>query len=192
MSSARAYCVGLYKTGTSSYSEAMRRLGRRDWHCPVDYLLELHAGRTTPGVWNGSRLWDGMSNANESRAEFARIDAEQPGSLFVLTTRAVDGWIRSIRAHMDPPRPWDARLQQAFDLRWELLFGVPCRPGAFEEGRFRRAFKDHNDEVLDYFGLRVLVLHLEQTPDKMGDLARAVDALPKPYPHERATQWRES
>jgi len=179
--SSKIFCVGNFKTGTTSYSMAMRMLGFRDIHFPLKYVEHLMAGGETR--WD-VRPWDSMSNMNE--IEYPLMDEAYPDSKFVLTTRNVDRWLVSIQKHM--ATKWPTRLKKLLDWRSELVFGVPCEIDAFDEAHFRQRFLKHREEVRDYFFNkpgRLLVLPLE-SPTKMEDLSRFLGKH-IPYPRMNAT-----
>lgn len=182
----KRFCIGLFKTGTTSYSRAMHRLGLIDLHFPPKYLEQLHQQGVRP--WT-VREWDSMSNVHE--LEYPECDHLYPDSQFILTTRDVEGWLKSIEHHMRAP--WSPHLQAAFDLRFQHVFGVPCRGNAFDAARFRRVFRQHDQAVRDYFAEsdRLLVLDLDSGEDLMQKLSDFVGTLPA-YPHvnKRGKQHR--
>jgi len=184
----KVFAIGHFKTGTSSYSEAMRFLGFVDLHFPVRYVRHLNTtGKVewSPGFWaaspkNGGQYWvdvpwDSMSNINE--LEYPQLEEHYQDSLFVLTTRPVDAWLQSIKKHMS--RRWHAPFQELFDARFEKIFGCPCNAQAFDEKSFREVFLRHGEEVRDYFSndraKRFLLLDLTDN-DKMSKLANFVGA----------------
>lgn len=170
------FCLGMFKTGTTSYSRAMAMLGLEDLHFPPKYVAQLNAVGVAP--WRAGRPWDSMSNVHE--VEYRALDALYPGSGFVLTTRDVGGWLDSVHRHMRGP--WSPELQDAFDGRFQTIFGVPCRAAAFDPWRFRRVFRDHDAEVRAYFGKRLCVLDLDSGDDLMRKLSTFVGRVPV-YPH---------
>jgi len=162
----KIFCIGHFKTGTTSYSMAMRMLGFRDIHFPLKYAERL---QETGDVYWDDREWDSMSNINE--VEYDRCDRVYPDSKFVLTTRVVDSWLVSIQKHM--ATKWPPRLKKLLDWRSEVVFGVPCELEAFDEEHFRKRYIEHYEGVLDYFRGReeqLLVLFLESNM-KMESLA---------------------
>lgn len=165
----KIFCIGHFKTGTTSYSLAARMLGFADLHFPLKYAEQLMAGGTVR--WD-DRPWDSMSNMNE--AEYPQCDEAYPDSKFVLTTRRVNPWLKSIQKHL--AMNWPPRLKKILDWRSELVFGVPCELDAYDETHFRKMFLRSEEAVLDYFHGpgktrgRLLVLELESST-KMEDLS---------------------
>jgi hypothetical protein len=70
---------------------------------------------------------------------YRSLDRDYPGSKFVLSLRAPESWIRSVRRHFGsqstPMRQW--------------IYGAGCPAG--NEALYLRRFEAHNREVLDYF-----------------------------------------
>jgi len=176
----KVFCIGHFKTGTTSYSFAVRMMGFRDIHFPLKYAEHLQ--ETGSVVWD-DRPWDSLSNINE--VEYSQCDEAYPDSKFVLTTRDVDKWLVSIQRHMSTD--WPPRLKRLLDWRSQVIFGCPCDIEAYDEWYFRRVFKDHEEAVCDYFlhTDQLLVLPLE-SGTKMQDLARFL-GKDVPYPKASAT-----
>ncbi len=170
------FCIGHFKTGTTSYSRAMRLMGVADLHFPPKYAQQLISHGVQP--W-ALREWDSISNLHE--LEYAQCDGLYPGSKFVLTTRDVDKWLPSIQAHMQ--HGWAPELQSLFNARFQKIFGVPCRGSAFDELKFRRVFKQHDEAVREYFSAdQLLVLDLDSGRDLLQELADFVGRRVT-YPH---------
>ena len=194
----KVFAIGHFKTGTTSYSQAMRLLGMVDLHFPRRYVAQLNATGAVfwaPGWWlpsgrsGGERWlplsWDSMSNVNE--VEYEECDEVYPDSKFVLTTRSVDSWLPSIRKHM--MTPWPGRLRELFHGRFLKIFGCSCSIEEFDEAHFRRVFEEHGEAVRDYFSgsksNQLLVLELESS-DKMERLGKFLDKS-VPYPKTNVT-----
>ena len=176
------FCVGYYKTGTSSYSRAMRMLGLVDLHFPRRYAKSLiDAGR--PVTWDACP-WDSMSNLHESIDEIVELQSLYPDARFVLTTRNVDAWLRSIDAHM--ATPWGPELQSLFDARFQKLFGIDCAVGQYDARALRDAFAQHDAQVRDYFGDDLCVLDLDSGADLMQKLSAFVGRTAQ-YPRVNKT-----
>jgi hypothetical protein len=177
----KIFAIGHFKTGTTSYSLAVRMMGLVDIHFPLKYVE--HLMETGDVRWD-SRYWDSMSNVNE--IEYPQCDIVYPDSKFVLTTRSVDSWLKSIKKHMS--MQWPPRLKRLLDWRSEVLFGCPCEINAFDEGHFRHMFLAHEEKVRDYFYGRkqqqLLILRLESNT-KMEELAAFLGRR-VPYPKMNA------
>lgn len=172
----KTFCIGMFKTGTTSYSRAMALLGLRDLHFPQRYVRALVETRD-PFPWSAVE-WDSMSNVHET--EWPRLLELYPDCRFVLTTRDVERWLPSVRSHMD--HPWHPELRTLFDDRFQRVFGVPCQPDAFDEELFRRKFAEHDKWVRESCP-NLLVLDLDDDgQDKLQALAQHVGRVPQ-YPH---------
>ncbi len=176
------FCIGHFKTGTSSYSKAMNQLGLIDLHFPPNYTSQLNEKGVIP--WE-LRPWDSMSNLHE--VEYPQCDALYPDSKFILTTRDTDTWLKSIHTHMK--KTWPTSLQTVFDARFQKIYGVPCIGPAFRESIFRKAFEQHEEAVRDYFSNtdRLVVLNLDSGEDLMKKLSDFVGIAPS-YPHANKRQ----
>ncbi len=171
------FCIGHFKTGTLSYSRAMKMFGLVDLHFPPKYVVQLNQEGVKP--WT-LRDWDSMSNMHE--VEYQDCDALYPDSKFILTTRGIDRWLNSIRHHMEINFPND--IQTQFNLRFQKIYGVPCERQAFDELSFRKVFIQHKEAVRDYFSStdRLVVLDLDSDEDLLKKLSDFV-GKPITYPH---------
>jgi hypothetical protein len=173
----KVFCIGHFKTGTTSYSSAAALHGLVDLHFDREYVAELNeAGHAV--AWKG-RPWDSMSNVNE--VEYEELDELYPGSKFVLTTRDVSSWLRSIKKHME--QQWSPPIQRLFNARFQKIFGCDCVPGAFDATTFWEVFEEHDHKVREYFGSsdRLLVLDLDSDEDLMSKLSGFLGRRPQ-YP----------
>lgn len=172
----KTFCIGLFKTGTTSYSRAMSLLGLRDLHFPQRYVAALAETRS-PFLW--SRVpFDSMSNVHET--EWPELPALYPDCRFVLTTRDIEQWLPSVQQHMS--HAWPDALRAVFDDRFDRVFGVPCRADAFDEALFRRKFSGHDEHVRDACP-RLLVLNLDSSGDDKLQALSVHVAQPVQYPH---------
>lgn len=171
------FCIGHFRTGTTSYHEAVQRLGFIDAHLPLAPLLRLNAGGgVTPDM-----PWDSVSNLHERPEEWDACERLYPGARYVVTTRPVDDWTRSMRAFLQ------RRLSAPIRERLRSVFGTDL----YEEDTLRRAFVDQPKLAMARFGARALILDLCDA-DKMGKLAAFLRDVPRPYPHVNATRRRHA
>lgn len=140
----KVFCIGLGKTGTTSLKEALRILGYRLIRLPLDWKGITDFDAALPGV---------------SAAMFAELDADYPGSKFILTMRDVDGWLKSIER--------DMRLKQGVDrerrAEREKVLTIKYGRATFDKEAFRAAFHEHEAKVRMYFESRpddLLVLNV--------------------------------
>jgi len=180
----KIFCIGHFKTGTTSYSLAARMLGFADFHFPLKYMEHIMDGGATR--WD-KRPWDSMSNMNE--VEYSQCDEAYPGSKFIVTTRSVDGWLKSIQGHLS--MNWPPRLKKLLDWRSEKVFGVPCDIEAYDEAHFRKIYLQWHEEVKDYFysspdRYRSFLMLPVESRTKMEDLSRFL-GKDVPYPRMNVT-----
>lgn len=100
----RVFGVGLNKTGTSSYHEAMTILGFASLHWggpSIRVAVETAAAEGRPLLSGLDPRYDAFSDVLALSTNFARLDEQYPGSRFVLTVRPVDDWIESRRRHVE-------------------------------------------------------------------------------------------
>jgi len=144
MTRQKVFCIGLGKTGTTSLKEALRILGYRLIRLPLDWKGITDFDAALPGV---------------SAAMFAELDADYPGSKFILTMRDVDGWLKSIER--------DMRLKQGVGREHraerEKVLTIKYGRTSFDQEAFRKAFHEHEARVRKYFENRpddLLVLNV--------------------------------
>jgi hypothetical protein len=76
------------------------------------------------------------------------LDFMFTGSRFILTTRAVDPWLDSMRALLEHLH--EVGMADRYHWLNYALYGTSM----FDEQRLRAAYQRHHDDVLDYFGAR--------------------------------------
>ena len=113
------------------------------------------------------------------------MDAESPGSRFILTVRDPDRWLDSSRAALRHDR--DRRCG-------ELIYGDAAGCPAGNEALYRERMLRHNREVLDYFRDRpgdLLTLDLAKDGRWEALCAFLGAAVPdEPFPHANAKEVR--
>lgn len=84
---------GLPKTGTTSLCEAVRLLGYEATHNNSKLRKQCYAGEY--------RLEeDGLVHTNCCEWYFSDIDLANPGTLFIITERDLEPWLKSVEAHL--------------------------------------------------------------------------------------------
>jgi hypothetical protein len=179
----KIFAIGHFKTGTTSFHTAATMLGMEDLHFPRKYVESLNNGGDVH--WD-LRPWDSMSNVNE--VEYPRCDEVYPGSKFVLTTRGLDSWLESMRKHM--ATPWPPRIRALIDGRMKKIFDCECRVAQFDPEHLTKVFKEHEEQVRDYFSgkkseqLLVLALESEHKMERLSEfLGKSL-----PYPKRNITR----
>lgn len=105
----KVFCIGLNKTGTSSFGHAMRRLGYRVFGWTgrsAEFTLNWHEGRL------GEEVRKAIAN-NDAFEDlpwglwYRELDRLVPDALFVLTERASPSvWLQSIQGHIARGTAW--------------------------------------------------------------------------------------
>lgn len=146
--SEKIFGIGFQKTGTASLAKALRILGFRVTHGMVingPKGVEIEPPVTTakvlPFALAGARQVDAVCDSPWPTL-YRELDAEFPGSKFILTLRDPKEWIKSTLRH------FGARESDA--LQW--IYGVPCVKG--NETRCLEVYQAHNAAVREHFAVR--------------------------------------
>lgn len=145
--SAKIFCIGFHKTGTTSMGKLFRKLGYRE-QGPYktrdrEFVAKLARGDLGElfAVAEGAEAF----RDNPWPLFYRELDARFPGSRFILTLRDPDSWIQSAVNHFgsqpDPSSP----------MR-ELIYGAASPVG--NERTYAERFVRHNREVREYFADR--------------------------------------
>jgi hypothetical protein len=126
----KVFGIGLSRTGTHSLTDALAYLGLSAIHFPATFAdVEAHRAATD------TRIAD----------TFELLDRAFPGSLFILTVRDMDDWLRSCECF------WAGfgnfvRAPELMKLH-ERLYGS----AHFDAAIYRAAYLRHINRVDDYF-----------------------------------------
>lgn len=137
-------CVGFQKTGTSSLTDALQRLGYRVGAAvdEINKVLDPQATNSETVVKEITlrimRQFDALQDS-PCPFMFKHFDQEFPGSKFILTYRPVESWLRSYS---------DFFPNQNNPLR-EWMYGVPQFLG--HEDIYRDIYETQNNKIRDYF-----------------------------------------
>lgn len=109
----KVFCIGLSKTGTRSLHDALQLLGLRSvhWGGP-DLQTAVRRGpeikqAVERALADGRPLLDDVEDADAYSdilaltENFDVLDAQYPGSRFILTVRDTEEWIESRRRHVE-------------------------------------------------------------------------------------------
>ena len=98
--------IGLNKTGTRSLHEALEVLGYTPlhWGGPASRLAVERAEAEGVALLSHLGGHDAFSDILALSQRFDVVDAQYPGSRFVLTTRSLEGWLASRRRHVERNR----------------------------------------------------------------------------------------
>jgi hypothetical protein len=125
----KIFGIGLSRTGTTSLTLALSRLGLHAHHFPRSRELidSLDAATDTPvAAW------------------YKELDAAYPGSKFILTLRDVPGWLDSCEAL------WTACFDQFDGFPASIHRQIYGRED-FDREAFAAAYDRHRDDVLAHF-----------------------------------------
>lgn len=100
----RVFGIGLNKTGTTSFHQAMAILGYRSLHWGGPEVHQLVADALDDGqplLANLPQRYDAFSDIGILSRNYALLDEQYPGSHFVLTVRTMEEWLDSRRRHVE-------------------------------------------------------------------------------------------
>jgi glycosyltransferase involved in cell wall biosynthesis len=100
----RIFGIGLNKTGTVSLDTAFTILGYESLHWggpAVRRLVEMSLERREPLLSRIDSRFDAFSDIQVLSTNYELLDAQYPGSRFVLTVRPLEEWIDSRRRHAE-------------------------------------------------------------------------------------------
>ena len=141
----RVFGIGLNKTGTSSFHQAMTVMGYQSLHWggpSVRMEVEQSIERGEPLLTRLDPTYDAFSDIEALSENFVLLDAQYPGSRFVLTVRPLDDWIDSRRRHVEN----NIRRRETGDYQGNFL--------VVDEDRWRRQWGRHTEAARRYFAGR--------------------------------------
>ena len=172
----RIFGIGLNKTGTTTFGEALTILGFRSLHFGGDdaHLAVRRAiDDDVPLLSYLDPSYDAFSDIGLLSRRFRMLDQQYPGSHFVLTTRPLADWIDSRRRHVE------RNLEKKARGEYEGTFLV------IDEQKWTDEWNHHHGRVHDYFGARPDLLELDLSRDpSWGPLCTflGVDEPAEPFP----------
>ena len=183
----KVFGIGLSKTGTTSLARALDIMGYRT----RDYL---GVTRYIAGDLSSVNLEE--IDANDAFTDtpipsfYQQLDQQYPGSKFILTTRDMDGWLKSCKKQFTERIV--ARQNEATSQLHTDLYGC----FAFDPEKYASGYTRHVNGVLEYFKDRpedLLVVDIcggEQNWVKLSAfLERPVPDMPFPVTNVSAIQW---
>ena len=183
----KIFGIGLSKTGTTSLARALDILG----YSTKDYL---GVARYTAGELSSVDLEE--LEANDAFTDtpipsfYQQLDKQYPNSKFILTTRDMDGWLKSCKKQFTERIV--ARQNEATRQLYTDLYGC----FVFDPEKYASGYTRHVDGVLEYFKDRpedLLVVDIcggEQNWVKLSTfLGRPVPDISFPVTNVSAIQW---
>jgi hypothetical protein len=160
----RIFGIGLNKTGTMSFDEALTILGFQSLHDggpEVHDAVKRAVDAGVPLLSNLDQRLDAFSDIGLLTRRFRMLDAQYPGSHFVLTVRPVDVWIDSRRRHVER----NLALKEVGEYDGTFL--------VIDEEKWAREWEHHTQRVRTYFDGRTDFLEVDLTSNPVwGPLCR--------------------
>jgi hypothetical protein len=148
----RVFGIGLNKTATTSFHEAMTLLGYRSLHWGGPSVRQAVEAARDAGRPLLSDLDPSFDAFSDILAEgFQLLDEQYPGSHFVLTVRPVDEWVDSRRRHVEN----NVRRKAAGEYDGDFL--------VVDEAGWRAEWTHHVTRVRRYFAGRSDYLETDLT-----------------------------
>jgi len=172
----KIFGIGLSRTGTSSLNDALIELGYESIHYPKPSLL--------PELIEEMKKWDAGTDTPITLA-YKELDKAFPDSKFILTTRGINGWLKSCEKF----RHFKHALK---DERKYVRLGI-YKCNGFHKGKFREAYFRHHHQVYTYFRKRKDLLIIDFTQGEgWKELCKFLNKkIPKkPFPHSNKTRGR--
>lgn len=144
----KIFGIGLSKTGTTSLSIALNRLGIEtvDYPHDVDTLRELEHGQYGLSILRKYQAVTDISVA----VYFAQLDRAFPGSKFILTVRDKESWLPSVEAHWKFTLKWANRNKTFRDFTY-FIHAATYGSYTFNRDRYSYIYDQHVRNVKDYF-----------------------------------------
>lgn len=158
----KIFGIGLSKTGTTSLNSALNMLNLKSIHCPMDDITysELICGKYDLAIL---QEYDAITDIVVSPF-YIEFDKTFPNSLFILTVRDKEDWLRSMKIHIEQKllngswlsylkSPKDTLSENSFKFARMCSFLHSVNYGclAYCEERLGRVFDMHIANVKEYF-----------------------------------------
>lgn len=180
----KVFGIGFHKTGTTSLARALYILGYN-----VTGYFGVHDPDIAKKVYDQAHRLAQRYDAVQDTpwpALYKELDQWFPGSKFILTLRASDTWVQSVKRHFKgykiPAHEW--------------IYGVRTLVG--NERKYIQRFQEHNRDVMEYFQDRpddLLVMNITEG-DGWEKLCPFLGADPPPFDFpianaadERSEHW---
>ena len=143
----KVFGLGLSRTGTTSLTHALRFLGYSAVHFPLG-ILKYHRGLLE---LNHKRVaqFDALTDTPVARM-YKELDHSFPNSKFILTTRDIESWARSMQRLNLSYR--SLRFNPKINQLTKDLYGVHS---FYESKKLQERFAKHEEEVRTYFKDRI-------------------------------------
>jgi hypothetical protein len=148
----RIFGIGLNKTGTTTFGEALTILGFTSLHFGGDdahRAVQRAIDEGVPLVTYLDPVYDAFSDIGLLSRRFKMLDQQYPGSRFVLTTRPRADWIDSRRRHVERNLKKQARGE--YDGTFLVV----------DEEKWIDEWEHHHERVRAHFGNRPDFLEID-------------------------------
>lgn len=123
--------IGMPKTATKTFVVALRKLGIKSCHYPFNIEKKIKEG------------FRGFAE-NEAILKYKEIYEKYPDSMFVLTKRDMNSWLKSVKNHYRNKNPNPKNITK--EVRKKTLGCVK-----FDEEKLKQRYIEHHKEVRDFF-----------------------------------------
>lgn len=163
----KIWCLGLSRTGTSTFTEVLKKVGKNHIHYPTNH-----------DMFHGDN--DGCGDIPVIPV-YKELDKLYPNSKFVYTIRDKDAWMNSMGPYLERKREWKQGERQV-NIR-KQIYGDPF----FDEKLYSDAYDRHDEDVRNHFKNRpydFLVLDIigGDATSKLFDFLE-IKLYPKEFPH---------
>ncbi len=151
--------IGLGRTATRSIYMAAHQLGLRAMHatggcrfCHDDMIEKMRQGRCDYVMYSVYEYCGALANWH-----WRQLAEERPDAKFVMTTRPLDQWLKSVVPFAKKACQSSHRHDPAFQMRYRKTYGDVKYPS---ESQLREHYEEHIGGVLEHFtgSDRLLVL----------------------------------
>lgn len=165
---AKIWCLGLSRTGTTTLSEVLNKVGYRHIHYPTDeQMLDMNN--------------DGCGDIPVIPV-YKQLDKKFPNSKFIYTIRDKDAWLKSMEPYLERKKSWHQSARQ-INIRKEVYSEPFFRYNTYSESYdfwdkdFREYFKYRPNDflVLDIIG--------GDSPQKLAEFLDDGKKYPDVFPH---------
>jgi len=151
----KIFCIGLSKTGTSSLNVALEMLGFKAKHFS---FMSYRYGKLVLDPKHVEE-YDAFTDTPAANC-FKYLDKTYPNSKFIYTVRDLESWLKSCEKHYRL-NPFDLSLAYRH-FKWVHLQMSLYGCFNFDYAKFKRAYKNHDRRIREYFkdDNRLLILNV--------------------------------
>jgi hypothetical protein len=163
----KIFGIGLSRTGTTTLTLALRRLGYSACHFPHDRttqreLLRYCEAPSLPLQFSAADKHDAVLDTPVAMI-YRELFEAYPGSRFILTVRSKQSWLKSCETFWKKAVPWQYLGRSNYARYCRRINVAVYGRTDFDAVAFSAAYDRHVDTVSDWFydhGHRLLVLDI--------------------------------